>query len=155
MAFKNLTINTFLTFFLLALSPATQAMEDGIGQTIKIHTHLDSFIGRPSWLLMIRDIDHNQNVPYVYDFTDGNNFWLAFTYSRNYLIIASTLQFAPYKANPYRTRTIRNFCGLESSGRINRGISIHVTLTGNLTPDTNTFQCNVLRYADTNFTVVK
>src|SRR5690349_5971957 len=87
---------------------------DGVGQTIQINTRLHSFVGKPSWLLMIRDIDHDQNIPYVYDISRGDNFWMAFTYGHNYLITASTLQFAPYRSDPYRVKVIHNFCNLES-----------------------------------------
>lgn len=156
--YKKINIYGYLFLFLSILLPVCHAQEDGVGQTIQIYTHLDSFAGRPSWLLVIRDIDHNQNIPYVYDFTDANNFWVAITYGRNYLIEASTLQFAPYRysqyKNSYSTRTIHNFCGLESRGRIIRGDSLYITISGDLTPDTNTFNCNVLRYANANFTVV-
>lgn len=154
MKFKKLNIRIIFFLFLTTLAPISHAQEDGIGQTIQIYTRLTSFTGRPSWLLVIRDIDHNQNIPYLYDFYKGDNFWMALTYGHNYLVVASTLQFAPYRADPYRTRTIHNFCGLESQGRIIRGQSLYITISGKLTPDTNTFDCNVLRYADSNFTVV-
>jgi hypothetical protein len=127
--------------------------EDGVGQTIQINTRLQSFIGRPSWLLMIRDIDHNQTIPYVYDISRGDNFWLAFTYGHNYLITASTLQFAPYKANPYRTKVIHNFCNLESHGRIARGESLQVIITGDLSPNTDSYSCNIMRFSDNHFSV--
>lgn len=142
-------IGTMLT--LLATTSVCSQPQDGIGQTIQINTRLHSFVGRPSWLLMIRDIDHNENIPYVYDITRGNNFWLAFTYGRNYLITASTLQFAPYRSNPYRTKVINNFCNLESHGRVARGESLQVTLTGDLSPDANSYTCNVIRFKENNF----
>ena len=126
---------------------AQQPMDD-FGQTIRIQTNLRSFLGKPSWLIIIRDVDHNQNIPYLYDFTQGTNYWMAFTYGTNYLITVSELTFNPYN------RKIKNFCNLESMGSIQHGISIQVHITGSLRPDTDRFTCNVLKYADTNFNIV-
>ena|SRR3990167_3243662 len=134
-----------------------QEMDDGdngVGQTIQINTRFHSFTGKPSWLLIIRDIDHNENIPYIFDIRRGTNFWVAFTYGRNYLISASTLQFSPYRRNPYRQKKINNFCQLESHGRIQRGSSLYITITGDLSPDTTTFTCHVSKYKDTQFTIV-
>ncbi|WP_147277466.1 hypothetical protein [Aquicella lusitana] len=142
----------FLLFSMTAASYAEP--DDGVGQTIQIYTRFHTFVGRPSWLLVIRDVDHNQNIPYLFDIERGTNFWLAFTRGRNYLITISNLQFAPYKGMPYyNTRKINNFCHLESNGRIIRGESLYITIKGNLTPNTNTFTCYVSRYADSNFTI--
>ena len=138
---------------LLVMMQSAYAQQDNLGQTIQIYTQLNSFVGRPSWLLMIRDIDHDQNIPYVYDFTREDNFWLAFTFGRNYFIQASTLQFSPYRANPYRTKVINDFCHLESRGRVMRGESIYVMIKGDLTPNTDTYECYVTHYSDTNFTI--
>ena len=121
---------------------------DNFGQTIQIRTNLRSFVGKPTWLLIIRDVDHNQNIPYLYDFYTGTNFWMAFTYSRDYEITASEMTFNPYG------RTIKNFCGLESMGAVQRGSSLQIDITGNLSPNPNTFTCNVLKYADQNFNIV-
>jgi len=69
------------------------------------------------------------------------------------MILASQLQFAPYRSNPYRLRVINDFCGLESRGRIIRGQSISVTITGKLSPYTDTFKCHVLKYGDMRFNI--
>ncbi len=138
-----------LTCLLTLVSPFTFANpdEDNFGQTIQINTQLHSYLGQPSWLLVIRDLDHGQNIPYLYDFQGGQNFWLAFTYGRNYLITASTLTFNPYG------KTVNNFCGLESRGRIIRGQSLFITLRGDLIPHSTTFQCNLMKVNDDNFTL--
>lgn len=129
------------------------AQNDGFGQVIKIQTHLRSFIGRPSWLVTVRDIDHNQNMPYVFEITRGDQFWLIPTLSRNYLITISNMQFSPYRRNPYGSKTTNNFCNLESRGRIIRNQSISVYLEGDLSPYTATYSCTVSKYADTNFPI--
>lgn len=151
---KRLAIFTSILLFLMA-PPSYSQNNDGLGQTIQINTQLDSFVGRPSWVIIIRDIDHNQNIPYIYDFTTEDNFWVAFTYGRQYLITASELQFSPYRSNPYASyshyyseRKIHNFCHLESQGRIMRGESMSVMLTGKLTPNTDTYSCTVSQYRD-------
>jgi len=141
---------------LVALMGAPTAFaqpNNGLGQTIQIYTNFSSFVGRPSWLLMLRDVDHNQNIPYIYEFDRGSNFWLALSYGRNYTVVASTMRFHPYKVNPYRTKEIRNFCNLESNGRIIRGDSMFVTMSGSLTPNPDTYTCHVSQFPDSNFTV--
>lgn len=148
---SSLLVTATMTTF---MSPAYAHPDgDGLGQTIQIYTQLRSFVGRPSWLLIIRDIDHNQNIPYLYDFTQGDNFWLALTYGHNYLIEASTLQFAPYHRNPFTTRVIHDFCHLESHGRIQRGESMYIMLKGNLAPGCHTYSCSVSKYLDDNFNI--
>jgi len=127
---------------------------DGLGQTIQITTRFQSFVGNPSWLLIIRDIDHGQNIPYLFDINSGENFWVAFSYSRNYLILASTLQISTYQSryNSYKNYKIHNFCHLESNGRIMRGESMFVTIQGDLSPNSDSYSCQISTYADTNFT---
>jgi hypothetical protein len=121
---------------------------DGLGQSIQIYTQFQSFIGKPSWLLILRDIDHGQVIPYVYDITKNDNFWLAFSYGRNYKITVSQLNFYPYGIK------IDNFCGLVD-GRIMRGESMYMTIRGDLTPRRRwSIDCHVMRYPDFNFTVV-
>lgn len=145
----------FILFIQLIFVPIVcLAQEDSLGQTIQINTRFHSFMGRPSWLLIIRDVDKGQNIPFQFDITRGENFWVAFTSSRNYLITVSTLSFSPYRRNPYGVKEIKNFCNLESHGRIIRGQSITVQLQGDLTPDTNTFVCTVSRYQDTSYYTV-
>ncbi|MBA3661318.1 MAG: hypothetical protein H0W64_06300 [Gammaproteobacteria bacterium] len=139
----------------LFLGAGTIALSDPnpFGQTIQIQTRLHAFVGRPTWLIEIRDLDHNETIPYLYDFDGGRNLWLLFTRGRNYLITASTLSFSPYSVRPYRTKKIYNFCGLESQGRIWRGQSLTVHLEGELSPNRNRYRCNVTSYKDTNFTI--
>ena len=144
-----------LIFMLFCLAPGLIIADDGegYGQTIQIYTRLHTFVGKPSWLLIIRDVDNNENIPYLFDFKSGTNFWVAFTRSRNYLITVSNLQFSPYRRDPYRIKKINNFCQLETNGRIIRGKSLYITINGDLTPYNDTFTCHVSRYADANFTI--
>lgn len=128
--------------------------DEGLGQSIQINTRLNAFIGKPSWLLVVRDVDQGQNYEYLFDIRTGRNFWVVFTYARNYLILASNLQFSPYSTNPYRVRFIHNFCHLESHGRIVRNESMTVNISGKLSPYEQTYRCDVMRYRDTKFTIV-
>jgi hypothetical protein len=109
-------------------------------------------IGNLTWLLVIRDIDHNQNIPYVFQVTQGSQFWVALSYGRNYTIVASRMKMANYHANSnrYSNNEIKNFCGLESNGRIIRGESIYVTVEGDLTRNPETYRCHISKYADSN-----
>ena len=145
---KILTRTCFILAYACWITPTMAGnANDGIGQNIHISAQLTSYTGKPSWLLVIRDVDHNQTIPYVFDFNQNNNFWLVFTYGRNYLITASTLQFSPYRSMPcYSQRKIKNFCRLESNGRIISGESIQITITGKLTPYSDTFKCHVMRF---------
>lgn len=122
--------------------------EEGLGQTIQINTHFSSFAGKPSWLLIIRNVDSGQVSPYIYDVSREENFWLAFSYGRNYKITVSQMQLNPYGA------VINNFCGLVD-GRIMKGESMIITLSGDLTPKRIwSIDCHVMRYPDGNFTIV-
>jgi hypothetical protein len=137
-------IGTLLGLTLSPMPVYAQA-DDGFGQTIQIYTHFHSVIGNPEWLLIIRDLDHDQVIPYLYEVKQGDNFWLAFTDSRNYRITVSSLRF-----NPSR-RKINNFCSLES-GTI-KGESLYITINGKLSPNPDTFECHVSRYLDSNFSI--
>lgn len=161
---KSLTKAPIMIFLCFLLIPYTSKAElngypdgDGVGQFIQITTRLHSFVGKPTWLLIIRDVDHNQNIPYLFDIRRGENFWVALTYGKHYLITVSRLQIETYQSryNKYKNYRINNFCHLESNGRIIRGESMNITLEGNLTPDTASTRCIVLRYKDpVPFTVV-
>ncbi|OGT61535.1 MAG: hypothetical protein A3E85_05505 [Gammaproteobacteria bacterium RIFCSPHIGHO2_12_FULL_45_12] len=118
---------------------------DGFGQTIQIYTHFSAYQGHPVWLLIIRDLDRGQVLPYLYEVTQKDDFWLAFTYSRNYIITVSDLTFNPGKGK------IHNFCRLEN--RNLHGESLYITLSGHLTVDTRDFTCQVSRYQDGNFSI--
>lgn len=154
----GLTALIILTMWLL-LTPgilSAQLTGDGVGQFIQIETHLHEFVGKPTWLLIIRDIDHNQNIPYMFDIRRGDNYWVALTYGKHYLIIASKLQIETYqsKYNEYKKYSINNFCHLESNGRIIRGKSMRIILRGNLTPNSASSICSVFKYPDADTFVV-
>ncbi len=152
---QNKPLGIFILFCLAASGAYAQMESDGLGQTIQIHTFLHSFVGKPTWTLIIRDIDHNQNVPYLFDVTSGENYWVALTYGRNYLITVSNLKIETYRErrNTYKQYKLNDFCHLESNGRIIRGESMYITIEGDLSPNTNTFSCHVLTYPDGNFSI--
>lgn len=144
-----------ILFFLSFPCTFSYAQTDGFGQTIQINTRFKSYLGKPVWLFIIRDIDHNQNIPYVFEINNGNNYWVAFTYGRNYVIEASNLQIEVYqpKYNTYKNYRISNFCHLESNGRIMKGESMTITITGKLTPNSNSYSCHVTSYPVNDFVV--
>src|SRR5579862_8512330 len=94
---KKLIINVLVLFF-LSINAGLAQSEDNVLQLINIETHLHSFVGKPSWLLMIRDLDHNENVPYLFEIRRGENFWVAPIASQHYLILASTLKIHTYRS---------------------------------------------------------
>lgn len=128
------------------LTASVSYAADGIGQTIQITTRFNAWMGKPTWLLTIRDLDHNQTIPYLFDITRGENYWVALTYGRNYLISASNLQIETYypRRNKFKNYRIKNFCCLESQGRIHRGESLYITISGDLTPNSDTYFCNMI-----------
>lgn len=142
MAWKKILV--FCLFFLATPFSHAESM-NGFGQTVQIYTHFTKIIGKPTWLLEIYDIDSNQVLPYLFDITEQDNFWVAFSFGRNYRITASTVRFFPFPA------TIHNFCHLEDG--ILSGKSLYVTLSGPLTPARQSIQCHVMRYPNTQFTI--
>lgn len=114
-------------------------------QTLQIYTNFKNILGKPSWLLIIRDVDTGLVSPYLFEIKNHDNFWVAFTFGHNYKITASTLQFEGCAVT-------KNFCGLENG--IISGKSLYMTLSGQLTPDPRTLKCNVMKYGDTTFTIV-
>ena len=134
-----------------------QTESDSLGQTIQIDTYLHSFTGKPIWTFIVRDLDHDQTIPYIFDIKKGYNHWVVFTYGRNYLITASNMQIETYRSryNQYKNYRVKNFCHLESNGRIRRGESMYVSIQGDLSPYTNTYTCQISAYPDGNFGMYK
>lgn len=140
MAIKK--ICQLLLFF--CLSSLSYAQENSLGQTIQINTQFRSIVGKPTWLLIIRDMESGQILPFIFDIRSQNNFWVAFTLERSYRITVSSMKFGPYAI-------IHNFCGLQNG--ILSGKSMLIRLKGNLTPDPNSSQCYILKYQDMPFTI--
>lgn len=116
-----------------------------MGQAIQIYTQFKYFVGKPTWVLIIRDVDTGLVIPYIFDIRNNENYWVAFTYGHNYRITSSNLKFGTYAE-------ISNFCGLEDG--ILSGTSMYMTLTGVLTPDVKTSKCFVHQYKNSSFTIV-
>lgn len=137
-----------IVYILLGLLCICSISYAQVGQYIQINTRFRSFVGQPSWTLIIRDLDHQQNLPQVFNITRGSQHWTLFTYSNNYLISASRLQVVNYrgKYNMFNQYIIHNFCGLESNGRIIRGKSMMIQISGDLSPNSNSYSCSVMKY---------
>ncbi len=148
---KNLCVSIIVCIF------ASSALADFEGQTIQIYTRFHAFVGNPTWLLVIRDLDSDQNLPYMFDIVRGDNFWVIFVPSRNYLISASRLQISSYQSrtNTFKNIRVNDFCNLESNGRIIKGESLYITIDGELRPNRDAYNCNVSSYPSTNFSIAK
>ncbi len=135
-----------LLWFSISLSGwiTSASAANPMGQTLQINTHFRSIAGNPVWLLILRDADTGVVVPYLFDIQNNDNFWLAFSYGRNYIVTVSNLKFGPFAVIP-------NFCHLESG--VLRGKSMIITLSGDLTPVPVTFKCNVVKYNDSAFSI--
>jgi hypothetical protein len=129
----------------LCLMSMSVFAEDQLGQTIQIYTQFRHFFGKPTWLLIIREVETGIVTPYIFDIRNNQNYWLAFTYGHHYRITVSNLKFGTYGE-------INNFCGLENG--ILSGISMYMTLTGVLSPDPKTTKCFVHQYKNASFTIV-
>jgi hypothetical protein len=129
----------------LFLINAAALADSPLGQTIQIYTQFRHFEGKPTWTLIIRDVDTGLVSPYVFDFRNKENYWVAFTFGHNYRVTASNLRFGTFAEIP-------NFCGLENG--ILSGTSLFMTLSGVLTPDVKTSKCFVHKYKNASFTIV-
>jgi hypothetical protein len=146
MAINKICQVGLLCLCLLNIS-STYAEESPFGQTFQITTRLNSYVGKPSWLIIVRDVNTGQVLPYLYDITTTDNFWLGFTFSHAYQVITSELEFGPPNA------AIHNYCHLED-GVLDRE-SFTVTVTGDLTPNRLTSHCHVFKYKQFNFPIVE
>lgn len=114
------------------------------GDSIQIYTEFRSIVGKPSWLLILRDEETGQVLPYVYDIHNNDNFWIALAMSHHYRVTASTMSFGPC--------VIHNFCHLEDG--IISWHSMSITLKGSLTPNRYTSHCYIQRYKNLPFPLV-
>lgn len=115
-----------------------------IAQTLSIYTDFKCIVGKPTWVVELRDIESGQVLPYLFDILDNKNYWLAFSKEHSYRVVASVLKFGPYK-------TINNFCGLESC--ILTGKSMYINVSGIISPDMRQTKCKVIKFKQEQFTV--
>lgn len=137
MAIKKICLIMFLS--ICAFFPLPNYAQIPMGQTLLIQTHFSDVVGKPEWLLVVRDVQSGVVLPYLYEIKNNDNFWIAFTAGRTYRVTASTLKFGPYAK-------IHNFCGLENG--ILTGKSMSISLTGELSPNPNSFKCHVSQFSD-------
>jgi hypothetical protein len=126
---------------------SAHAQDSPFGQTFQINTHLNSFVGKPSWLIILRNVNTGQVLPFLYDFNSTENFWLGFTFSSAYQVTVSDLEFGPPNA------VIHNFCHLQDG--ILDHESFTVTLSGDLTPNRRTSLCHIFKYKNFSFPIVE
>lgn len=142
---KNLCQVGLLSFCLLCILPVKAQSENPFGQTLQINTHFNRIVGKPNWLLMIRNVETGEVLPYVYEVRNEDNFWIALTFGRSYRIVASNMQWGSNKI-------IHNFCHLEDGIITNK--SYVITLTGKLSPNQNTSECHVIKYKEYSLPIV-
>lgn len=136
-------MNTLYRFLVLCcvffMNYSIAQAEMGMGETLNIYTQFTQFVGKPTWLLIIRDMETGLISPYIFDIRNKENYWIAFTYGHSYRVTVSNLKFGTYGE-------IQNFCGLENC--ILSGTSLYMTLKGVLTPDPKTTKCYVHSFKD-------
>jgi hypothetical protein len=122
------------------------AQDNPLGQTFQINTRLDSYVGKPAWVIIVKDVATGQVVPYFFPIYEQDHFWINFTFTNAFRVILSELQFGPPDV------TIKNFCHLQD-GILDRE-SLIISLTGKLTPDRSTSFCSVQRFKSYSFPIV-
>lgn len=128
----------FLFLFFVLISPC---FSQGIlGQVLQISTAFSKVYGKPTWLLIIREQETGLVMPHLYEIKNNDNYWLAFTAGRTYRITASILKFGTFAK-------IDNLCHLQDG--IIDGNSMIIRLTGVLSPDPASFDCQVISYPET------
>ncbi|MDR3478178.1 MAG: hypothetical protein P4M14_09135 [Gammaproteobacteria bacterium] len=145
MAIKKLCQVGLFCLSLLSSFQATAQNNLVAGDSIQIYTEFQSVMGKPSWLLILRDMTTGEVLPYVYDIQNNYNFFIALAMSHHYRVTTSTMTFGPYAV-------IHNFCHLEDG--IISWHSLYITLRGSLTPNRNTAHCNIQRYQNLPFPLI-
>lgn len=106
-------------------------------QIVQITTHFNSILGKPTWLLIFRNVETGDVLPYLFDVRKNSNFWMTFPIGRAYRITASNLKFGPYAK-------IDDFCCLEDGIIVDKSIIINIT--GALSPDPKSVKCVVTKF---------
>lgn len=140
MVIKYLCQVGLISMCLLGISASTARADNPMGQTFQLTADLNSYVGKPQWVLILRDVNTGRVMPYIFPINKLNNVWVGFTLTRAYRVTVSRLQFGPPET------TITNFCHLEDG--IITGKSLIVRVSGDLTPNRHTATCHVTRYAD-------
>ncbi len=125
------------------------AQNDMFGQILQINTRFHSHVGKPTWLLIIREQETGVVSPYVYDIRQNDNFWIALTWGHTYRITVSQLKIAFDFGPPV---VINDFCHLQSE--MIEGKSMTISITGQLTPDRKNAICHVKKFQDLPFPIV-
>ncbi len=123
-----------LAALLAACSCSIYAQES---MTIQINTHFKEIEGKPSWLLIVYDLDSSAVYPYLFDINERNNHFTIYTNSMNYRLV-SIMQFSK------EDKKIANFCNLPAD-RISRE-SLTITIDGTLSSTPNTSNCLTRRW---------
>lgn len=132
----------------LACAIATPLIAQDTFNTIEIRTRFSSFIGKPTWLLTLRDVDAGVSYPYLFDIKRGENYWVIPAPGYHYLITVSNMRINSYDAfnNQYKTYEINDFCQIESAGRIIHGQSMLISIDGQLSKNSNGYRCQIQKW---------
>ena len=122
-----------LFIILLGFAMITQAAAQE--QVITINTHFRSIDHKPTWLLIVRNLQTGEVIPHLFTMQKKEQS-MVFGVGQFYRITASNMTF--------RNKTTKNFCGLESG--VIDGKSLFVTITGDLQLDPKGYQCRVIQY---------
>lgn len=135
-----------LFFIFLLFSSSSVNAQNTIAQTLTIYTNFKSIVGKPTWMVELRDIESGLVLPYLFEIRENKNYWLAFSKEHSYRVVASVLKFGPYA-------TINNFCGIEDG--ILTGKSMYIRVSGTISPDLRRTKCQVIKFKQEQFTVAE
>lgn len=144
MSIKTIYQSVMIFLGLMLYMIATYA-DSPFGETLQIYTQFHAVFGKPSWVLILRDVESGQVLPYLFDIRNNENYWVAFSFGHSYQVVASTLTFGTFAV-------IHNFCQLEDG--ILLGKSMQIKLKGILSPNPGDTKCYVVKFKGLPFTIV-
>lgn len=128
----------------------------GLGQMIQITTSFPHAYHNARWILVIRDVDHHQRIPYSFDMQKGQHQWMVFTYSKHYRILSSTFYAdANNKLDQPKPVRIKNFCQLKGHNSILSSRSMHIYINGDVLSDPEAAFCQISTYSDNQLALFK
>jgi len=106
---------------------------------IQIEGQLKEIKANPSWFILLRNVDTGSIVPWMLDLQGPFVHWSVFPEGHDYQIIASEMRFND-------NTVLHNVCDIEDG--IVSGRSLQITLKGQLTPTSDTFDCRKMSWSD-------
>ncbi|MBV8801533.1 MAG: hypothetical protein JO131_00955, partial [Gammaproteobacteria bacterium] len=72
--FKNILCRVVIMYCIFYMNSISALAGSDIGETLNIYTQFKQFVGKPSWLLIIRDVETGLISPYIFDIRNNENY---------------------------------------------------------------------------------